>query len=373
MTDHALFAPSSAARWLACPASAILAKDAPRRSSDHADRGTYVHELLEDGVRKLAAGEGVSVEHVPPDRAPAIKEILAFVERQGDERLLALVSRAIADEGGDVSGNLETILHFVAKLGPGKLEAERRVAFNKHCWGTVDIRHISPCETAATIGDYKNGNYDVEVIGNGQCLSYGAATLIEIPTIQWFRFAIFQPNSKTHGEVEPTKQWVVSADVVREHGRKIEAAIAEAHAGAEPRPGKHCRWCAAFGECSATKSTLALIERAVEMAPSQIPDGKIAQVARVLRGLEDFRKLVDAELTSRMLTGKEVPGASLENARAFRQWRDEFFVKKQLFAAYGADAFEPVSPAKAEKLGSVGKELAQTLAVKPKGTLKATY
>ena len=370
---HAIFAPSSAARWLACPASAALAADAPERTSDAADRGTYVHELLEQGVETLAKEGTVSVAHVPEARDPVIKEILAFVEKVGDDRLYALVSRAIADEGGDVAGNLDLILGFVAKLGPGRLEAERKVVVNEVCWGTADILHVTECETVATLGDYKNGGFDVEAFENKQLLTYGVGVLRAIPSIRWFRFAIAQPNSKTHGEVEPIKQWVASAEDVSRHAIAIDSAIARARAGEKPQPGKHCRWCAAFGECEATKSTLALVERAVEMLPGDIPNDMIAQIARVLRGLDDFRKLVDAEINSRLLTGKQVPGAALEPARAFRQWRDEYAVKQKLVEAYGPSVLNPPTPAQAEKLGSVGKEVAAMLSAKPRGVLKASY
>jgi len=370
---HAIFAPSSAARWLACPASAALAADLPERTSDAADRGTYVHELLEQGVETLAQTGVVSVEHVPEDRNPVVEEILAFVEKLGDDRLYALVTRAIADEGGDVAGNLEMILHFVAKLGPGRLEAEQKVVINDVCWGTADILHVTECETVATLGDYKNGGYDVEAFENKQLLTYAVGVLRATPKIRWFRLAIAQPNSKTHGEVEPIKQWVASAEQVSQHANAIESAIARARAGEKPQPGKHCRWCAAFGECEATKSTLALVERAVEMLPSNIPNDKIAQIARVLRGLDDFRKLVDTEINSRLLTGKSVPGASLEPARAFRQWKDEYAVRQKLVEAYGPTVLKPPTPAQAEKLGSVGKEAVAMLSAKPRGVLKASY
>ena len=333
MGSHAIFAPSSAARWLACPVSAILAKDLPERTSDAADEGTRVHALIEQAIINK------SIVHVPED----------------DEWVVELV------------------LSYVAKLGPGDLFAERRVTLNDLCWGTVDITHVAPCGAVATIGDYKNGGYDVDAVGNKQLLSYAVGVLREVPSLRWFRFAIIQPNSRTHGEVEPIKQWVAPVEIVLAHAAEIDRAIAEAHAGVEPRPGKHCRWCPAFGECSATRSTMDFVATAVRMPPGGIPDDKIAQVARVLRGLEDFRKIVDGELNSRLLSGRTIPGATLEPTRAFRQWADVYLVKQRLFEAYGADAFEPLSPAKVEKLGSAGKEIAESLAIKPRGVLKAAY
>lgn len=333
MRKHAIWAPSSAARWLACPASAVLSANMPERSSEAADEGTRVHALIEQAVVNK------SLAHVPPD----------------DEWVVELV------------------LNFVGKLGDGELFAEQKVHVGAGVWGTVDILHVSPCKTVATIADYKNGGWDVDAVGNKQLLTYGVGVLNEYPSLEWFRFAIIQPNSKTHGEVEPVKQWMAPVKIVVEHAEAIERAISRGEAGEPPNPGKHCRWCPAFGECEATKGTLRFIERAVEMPPAEIPDDRIVQVARVLRGLGDFQKLVDGELNARLLSGKEIPGAMLEPSRAFRQWKDEFLVRKRLYELYGLDGLEPLSPAKAEKLGSAGKTLATELTIKPKGVLKAAY
>jgi hypothetical protein len=166
---------------------------------------------------------------------------------------------------------------------------------------------------------------------------------------------------------------VASRAQVEAHVRAVENAIARGEAGEPPRPGDHCRWCNAFGHCEATRETLDLIKTAIQMPPAQIPDHAIAQVARVLRGLGDYKKLVDSELNARLLTGRQVPSAQLEPMRGVRQWRDEFTAKKELLEAYGPHAFALPTPAAAEKLGSVGKEVAARLARKPPGRLTASY
>ena len=47
MTDHAACSPSSAAMWLACPASVTLTKDMTRPSSKYAREGTAAHAVAE--------------------------------------------------------------------------------------------------------------------------------------------------------------------------------------------------------------------------------------------------------------------------------------------------------------------------------------
>src|SRR5258705_5736339 len=64
MAGHAIFAPSSAARWLACPPSATLSQGLPERPSPAALEGTRVHAVVE---RALRTGE------IPPLPAPWVQ------------------------------------------------------------------------------------------------------------------------------------------------------------------------------------------------------------------------------------------------------------------------------------------------------------
>lgn len=338
MTAHAVFAPSSAHRWLECPASAVLAADEPNRRSEAADEGTRVHKLVERAMR----GEGM----------PA------------------------ADDPGLYAVNLS--LDYVRQLGPGSLFAEHRVTYNDDVWGTCDLAHVTPDETIVTLVDYKNGAYDVPVKNNKQMLSYGACKRRTYPMAQWYRFVIIQPNSKSAGDVEPVKQDVVSAAEVEAHAERIEDAVHRAKAGEAPRPGAHCRWCPAFGKCPATQSLLGFITEAVKFPADQVPDATMVRLLQVLKGFEDYRKLVDAELTKRMLAGRQVPGATLDTTVTRRAWKDDTLAAQALYQHYGAAGIRPVSPADADKLGAHGKALAKvgavgSLAYKPPGQPKAKY
>jgi hypothetical protein len=328
---HADFAPSSAARWLKCPASAILGADLPERRSDAADEGTRVHALIEH-----ALVTGV-LDHVPEDDLWVV----------------------------------ELVRDYVAKLGAGHLAAERRVFVNEHVRGTTDILHLVVDHRVATIGDYKNGAYDVEAIGNAQLLTYGVGVLREFPQIEYFRMVIIQPNSRTDGEVEPVKQWVVPAETVSRHALEIEQALHRAFRGEKPVPGRHCRWCSKFGVCPETSEILGFITTAVQFAPSEISDDLLVRVGRVLRGLGDYKKLVDEEMMQRISAGRAVKDAELGRSRAFRRWRDERMAKQAMFEKFGLDGLSPPSPSEAEKLGA--KEIVELMAYKPPGSPKVDY
>ena len=60
MAGHALLSPSSASRWLLCPASVAYTKDMPEETSEYAEEGSRAHLWAERYARAvfdpLAAG-----------------------------------------------------------------------------------------------------------------------------------------------------------------------------------------------------------------------------------------------------------------------------------------------------------------------------
>ena len=61
---HALLSPSSAARWMRCPASVVVTRDMPEDSSPYAIEGTCAHrlaELLLNGADGFPADEAAKV------------------------------------------------------------------------------------------------------------------------------------------------------------------------------------------------------------------------------------------------------------------------------------------------------------------------
>lgn len=347
MTAHAKYSPSSMARILECPHSAVLGATVPNRSSDEADEGTRVHGLLEEAIKTGT---------LPPEDDPGFNGVAVTME-------------------------------FVEKLGGGVTQSEHRVGIVElpMVWGTADLFH-DPIDALGandlyvyTVGDYKNGAYDVEALGNAQMLTYAGAVLSEMRARRanrlpdWWRLVIFQPNSASNGDAEPVKQWLVSTADVEAHVAKVADAVARGEAGEGPKPGPHCRWCSAFGHCAATRDTLPLLLESVRMLPEAVPDEALVSILRVLRGLGDFKKLLDAELLKRLSTGRTVASAKLSMTNTHRAWKDDLLVAKTLYETYGTLGVKAVTPAQAEKLGPVGKDLVARLAKKPPGIPKAEY
>ena len=337
--EHAVVPPSGMKRFLACQYSVFPRGDEGLPTNEAAEEGTRVHALVPDALLN-----GIE----PPKDDAAYEQVLL-------------------------------IMDYVDSLGPGILRTEERTYLMENVWGTVDISHLQP--PVLTIVDYKNGKWDVPVFelaagvkrGNEQLMSYAAGELERLrwpPEIKWVRLCIIQPNG-IFGR--PVKDEIFPVSAVREHLERVRVAVANMPF-AKPNPGPHCRYCPRFGPCEATQAVLPTLAHSLALPPSQIPDDALVRVARTMRGIVDFHKMIDKELTLRMLSGKSFgDDAVLKSERKFRAWKDDGTATRILYEKYGPKGVKPVSPAAAEKLGADGKELAKTLAHSPPGDLKASY
>jgi hypothetical protein len=338
---HADFPPSGAHRWLdKCPASARIAKTAPKQpDSPESIEGTRMHDVIH---RALTRGE--------------------YPNEPEDARAVSLIE------------------DFIDKLGEGvELFEERVDMIAGIVWGRLDYAHGAA--RVATLVDYKNGAWDVNATyGDGehneQLLSYADGVRMQMgdDKFDWYRLVIVQPNSRTQGETAPIKQVVVPANTVRAHHQRIVAAVERSKHEA-PRPGPHCRYCPAFGTCTASLDIFSLVTNSLAMPVNQIPNDAIVAVLRVLRGLADYKKVLDAELAKRMLVpGREPPkGVQMGMTASHRKWKDEFLATKLLWEAYGALGVKPLSPAQAEQLGPQGVEVVAAMAFQPPGRMTPKY
>ena len=333
MSAHANFAPSSAARWIECPYSAIISATLPNADSDASREGTRVHKLIEDALRGAPRHE---------------------------------------NEPEEVVYGIELVLDYVRQLGGSNaVLAERKVVLNDDVWGTCDI--VQPHHYVTTIGDYKNGAMDVQADRNVQLLTYAAAVLEEFGPSKYYRLVIVQPNSRTMGDVMDVKQTVVGLNEVEAHREAILDAVRRGKGGEGPVPGRHCRYCSAFGNCPATQEMVPFIMSAIKQLPYEVSNEIAVRVLRVLKGLDDYRKSLEKDLMLRFAQGQQIPGATVGTTNAHRKWQDDRIAADMLLRAFGMYGVDPVTPATAEKMGSQGKEIVKQLAFKPPGNPSLKY
>ena len=80
---HALLSPSSAARWMRCPASVVVTRDMPEDSSPYAIEGTCAHrlaELLLNGADGFPADEAAKVIAAGVDPDSLVEPVRVYVD-----------------------------------------------------------------------------------------------------------------------------------------------------------------------------------------------------------------------------------------------------------------------------------------------------
>jgi hypothetical protein len=333
MAQHARFAPSSAARWLECPYSAIIGATLPNPESEASREGTRVHALIETAIFGAPIPE---------------------------------------DEPEEVAFGVELVLDFVRQLGGhNAVLIEHQVRLNDYVWGTCDV--LQPKPDTTTVLDYKNGAMDVPADRNKQLLTYATGSLEQYGPSKYYRLVIVQPNSRTSGDMPDVKQTIVTLAEVEQHRELVLDAVKRGLTGEGPIPGRHCRYCSAFGNCPSTQEMLPFLMTSVKFMPSEVPNDSAVRMLRILRGLEDFRKNLEKDIMKRFASGQQVHDASVGLTATHRKWQDDRLAAERLVAAYGQAGVDPVSPATAEKMGVQGKEIVGQLAFKPPGNAKLVY
>jgi hypothetical protein len=341
MTGHAVFAPSSAARWLKCPPSATLSQGLPDRPSPAALEGTRVHGVVE---RTLRTGE------IPPLPAPWLPPSKNMPDHE--------VAMYVKD--------------YVKQLSGGHLLIEEQVFLTKECWGHLDVGHLG--EEIITLLDFKNGGWDIEARDNKQMMTYAATFLDEYPNVEWFRLVIFQPNSWMN-KVKPDqqdgfKQHMHSRTEIEAHRQQVLAAIS--YSG-PPLPGPQCRWCNAFSRCPAMSNDAGFLMGAISRDPQVLLPVELVRMLRIIRGVSDMKELLENELTSRLKEGATLEGAELKPMRKWTAWNDERQAAETLWKLAGPKGVKAVTPAAAKKLSTEAAQYAEIASHKPEVEMKASY
>lgn len=366
MSGHSNIGPSSAERWIACPASVKLAAACPPlKTTVYAAEGTVAHELAEQ-----------------------------LVSDKIDELQLMAMKGLITEEAGHkieitdemIDGALfyrDTIAADRATLNGLNVHAfaEKRVlasSIDEELWGTADYLLFQKGRKLF-VYDYKFGaGKIVEVVKNPQatCYAIGAIDSLAGEVFDEIELVIIQPRAPhIDGKV---RRWKMPKEWINEFRSIACVALLESQ-GPNPRiaAGDYCRWCAAKAICpelykEAQNQTKAVFENEpVPASNINLPAVGIMSIEQLAKALdwqdsiEDWFKAIKEQVRDALLSGVQVPGYKLGNSRSYRVWADE----KKVIEHFGDKAFAPRelrSVAAMEKL--VGKkDLPAELVIKPEG------
>lgn len=330
MANKIILRPSSASRWIACPASVRLSEGVPYEPAGEAAQiGTAIHALAE---KCFATGEAAD----------------AYLGK-------TVEGITMTQENVDFAqAHLDHITALQAELGAVKVEQYVTVIDNTavKLGGTADV--IGFGNGILEIADLKTGRGYVDA-DSDQMKIYALGTLAKIKSkpVETVRLSIIQPHSgptRTHTmTVDELNSW--KADVL------IPAIADSANKDAQPKPSSNaCRYCPAKVICPAQSKALELIPTKLDvktLAPEVVSD-LLARADMV----EDFIAALRKHATKVLEEGGVLSGWQLSPKRATRKWIDEAAAVVALEAA-GIEhsklmLTEVISPAAAEKL--LGKE-----------------
>jgi hypothetical protein len=318
---------STAKRVINCPGSvALVQKMPPKPSSEHADRGTLLHNMMEE---ILTSGD-----------APE-----SFIGARYNDQIL---TQDLIDE------KIKPAMEALDAIDPDQTmeyEVETRVGFGDllpGVFGSTDL--IGRIGSRAIVLDWKFGDgVMVEVEENPQLMFYAAAAMRTKEAAWAFEGAteiemvIVQPPE--------VRRWVTTPERIAKFELELVQAVKQAmKPDAQLAVGDHCRWCAAKPICP--KMTGA-VDRALKLQLDSLEAPQISVYLKNADLLEDWIKDLRALALQMLESGAKLPEYKLVAKRAIRSWSDEEKAKVALFA-YGLTESEVmessvVSPAKAEK------------------------
>lgn len=238
MSIHATLSPSSAERWISCPASIRMAESVPpQKESVYATEGTAAHALAELMARDQILGTVT----------PAAREKALVAWR----KQFSILDDAEAEMTEHAQGYVDYLRGRLAENEGSRLFLEQRLPTGiPDSWGTSDAVLVSP--TFLESVDFKYGlGVRVEAEGNPQLRLYGVGALEAfgdlLGEVETVCLTVYQPR------LQHVASEVLSASYLRSWRDSI-LPIAESALGPDAPFGpseEACRWCPASGQCLA--------------------------------------------------------------------------------------------------------------------------
>ena len=363
MGAHALLAPSSAKRWMACAPSARLEATMPEKDTIYSREGTIAHAMAETMLLHLLSIEAEAV----PDYADFMLSCEA--------RLLHQINDC-NEEKLDWKDMAETVyehycrLVYEAYLGAKLedpdaaliIEAKLRLAeFIPEGFGSSDAVLIY--NDTLEVFDLKYGKgVKVQAEDNAQMMCYalgafcGPAELYDIDKI---RMTIIQPRLRHESS------WELPAnDLMTWAEQQLRPAAQKAWNGeGQQMPGDHCKFCKVAAQCKALATyTLGVTEKQTE--PGLMSLDEIADLLPHFNTIKAWISSVEDFALSAALEGNSIPGYKVVEGRSVRKIENP----NEAVARLEGAGFEPQTYYKPRELKTI-TDLEKTLTKKGFNTI----
>lgn len=318
---------STAKRVISCPGSvALVQKMPPKPSSEHADRGTMLHDVMAEILGK----------DLPWDQ---------FIGTTYEGQVL---TQELFDE------KIVTALEALNEIDPDnrmEYEVETRVGFGDllpGVFGSTDL--VGRIGDRAIVLDWKFGDGVVVAAEENAQLMFYAAACMRTEEAKWafagateVELIIVQPPA--------IRRWVTTKERIAQFEQELVQAVKAAQKpDAKLAAGDHCRWCAAKPVCP--KMTGA-VDRALQVQLKEIDVDTLGRYLKNAELLEDWIKDLRGLALQLLEKNLPVPGYKLVQKQARRKWTDESKAKQALLEMGLKESVvvetSIMSPAQAEK------------------------
>ena len=354
MSDHSIYGPSGAAKWLNCPGSINAESKIPEaRETNYMGEGIDAHELAEICLETNASAT-------------------TFVGTKPLTNKERVVDPAMADY-------VREYVNYVRSIG-GYQEYEQEVSYEQWVpggYGTADAIVVNA--NTLHVVDLKYGKgVPVHAGNNPQGMLYALGALAERDSFQSFEkvvIVIHQPR------LDHVSVWETTPDALYEFGEYAKRqALLTKDPNAKRIPGEtQCRWCKAKAVCPALmhKAEHALMLQFHEMevskpiSPENLSEQDLQFVMHNKALIEAWLKSVETFVISKIEAGGTFEGWKMVEGRSNRRWADEAEAEKLLKKLLGDKAFVKkllTAPAAEKVLGKEGKKKIQDLIIKPAGS-----
>jgi hypothetical protein len=352
MTEHAAIAPSSASRWVQCPASVQMEARYPEQDSDKAAEGTLAHAVW------AAMQQGRPI----PDGAT--DEMLDGAEMMQD-----------------------TVDGIIATCGPGvkpvveyKLDSTNRVLFHPDNWGTPDCTINAVPHKKRWVIDYKFGHRYVNPFENWQLLNYLILDMSNDlsgnlePGIEC-HLIIVQPRS--YHPDGPVREWVVMSDDLWSYRTVLlEKALASQLPNPPAKTGPECRDCKARGNCATLQASgYEACEVSATATPFEMPvEAKARELALMTSAVDMLNARIsglEREVLNHIKQGNPLAGWMTKQGEGRKKWTMATEEVLALGAMMGVDVSKPalLTPAQAVKAG-LSPDVVDSYSAKAPGEIK---
>ena len=229
--EHSVFPPSSAYRYINCPAALVMESVFPSETSEASEEGTAAHALAEWKARRILLG---NLSQPRPESSYENAEMDAYTDDY-----VRYIHQA-AGRMTDPSIMIERVVRFDAFVPGG--------------FGTADCIILS--DDVIHIIDLKYGRGLVSAVDNTQMKTYALGALqdfgIAYPELKTVRFTIYQPRIKN------ISTWETSISNLLDWGNQVlkpKGALALSGKG-QPCEGDWCKYCKAACCCPLKASSV---------------------------------------------------------------------------------------------------------------------